>query len=84
MSDPIVNFDAIRGILTVLIDMPATVDEFVCPNADGTFTIFLARNRSQKRIEKALQHALQHIRQGDLFSGESVQAIEARAHKEEV
>ena len=78
MSDPIVNFDAIRGILTVLIDMPAAVDEFVCPNEDGTFTIFLARNRSPERIKKALQHALQHINNDDLFSGEDVQTIEAR------
>lgn len=78
MNDPIVNFDAIRGILTVLIDMPATVDEFVCPNADGTFTIFLARNRSEERIKKALQHALQHINNDDLFTGEDVQTIEAR------
>lgn len=78
MSDPIVNFDAIRGILTVLIDMPANVDEFVCPNADGTFTIFLARNRSEARIKKALQHALQHINNDDLFTGEDVQTIEAR------
>lgn len=84
MSDPVVNYDALQGILTVLIDMPATVDGFVTPNADGTYTIFLARNRSEARIKKALQHELEHIRRGDLFSGEDVQAIEARAHKEEV
>lgn len=78
MSDPVVSYDALGGILTVLIDMPYTVDEFVTPNADGTFTIFLARNRSEERIKKALQHALEHIRREDLFSGEDVQTIESR------
>lgn len=78
MSDPVVSYDALSGILTVLIDMPFGVDGFVTPNEDGTYTIFLARNRSPERIKKALQHELEHIRRGDLFSGEDVQAIEAR------
>lgn len=55
-----------------------SVRECVTPNADGSFTVFLAPWLDDAARLKAYQHALRHIHDWDADG--SVQMMEARAH----
>ncbi len=57
------------------------VKECITPNADGSFTVFLAPWLDTFERERAYLHALRHIHDWDGDSAErSVQRLEAVAH----
>ena len=55
-------------------------NEFVTPNSDGSYTIFLNARKSYEMQKEALEHALRHIDNND-FEKTDVQQIEAEAHQ---
>ena len=59
-----------------LFIMPPKIYSFVRPNSDGTFSIYLDPRRDYYHRMKDLEHELNHIRNGDLYSGLPIQAIE--------
>lgn len=63
-----------------LLDMDTKIPEQLVKNDDDSYTIFLNAKLSQERRLKSYYHALTHIKQHD-FEKESVQEIEAKAHK---
>ena len=71
---------ATADIFVHLIDLPDKTKETVCPNEDGSFTIFINSCLSYDAQLKAYEHAVKHIRQDD-FTKENVQLIEYNAHK---
>ena len=67
-------------INTVIMDFPTCrIHEFVTPNADGSFTIFLNARLSDEEQRSAYKHAIDHIENND-FEKYDVQSIEAEAH----
>ena len=54
-------------------------NEFVTPNSDGSYTIFINSRISFDAQRKALKHAIFHIEHHD-FEKQDVQAIESYAH----
>ena len=55
-----------------------TVRECVTPNADGSYTVFLAPWLDSFARQRAYLHALRHIREWDTDG--DVQLLESRAH----
>ncbi len=74
-------FDEKHNCTVVFVDFPEGIDEFVTENADGSYTVFIAKNRCQKRMEEAFRHALTHIERGDLEDGVNVQEAERIVHE---
>ena len=64
-----------------LLDMPASIQETVTPNPDGTYSIFINSRLSHDARLSALEHAMKHIGRED-FHKEDVQEIEHHVHKE--
>lgn len=48
----------------------------VTPNDDGTFTIYINSLLSSERQRKALKHEIKHIKNGDFYSGISIEECE--------
>lgn len=66
--------------MVVYCALPKEVDEFVTPNADGSYTAFIRSSMCIDRQRTAYAHALFHIEHGDLEDGVDVQLIERIAH----
>lgn len=56
------------------------VNEEVCLNEDGSYSIFINSRLSAVGQKEAYQHAMKHIENND-FQKTDVQEIEARAHE---
>ena len=69
-------------INTIMMDMEIGIEEQVCRNTDGSYTVFLNARYDHETLEKAYTHALEHIRNDD-WQHENVQLIEAEAHETE-
>lgn len=67
------------AVFQVLIDLPTRVRGLTCPNADGSYTVFLNARLSADQQREAYRHELSHI-QGDDFERADVQQIELHAH----
>ena len=68
-------------INTVIMDFPTCrIREFVTPNEDGSYTIFLNARLSEEEQREAYKHAIGHIENND-FEKYDVQSIEAEAHR---
>lgn len=65
---------------TQMIAMPMKVRGAVTINEDDSYTIFINKNISAEMQRQTFLHELRHIRNGDLFSEESADEIEARNH----
>ncbi len=61
------------------IDMN-NIPETVCPNADGSYTIFVNSKLTVERQQESALHALFHILQND-FEKNDVDVIEQKAHE---
>jgi len=68
-----------HDIFVHLIDIPGTTNEVVCPNEDGSYSVFIDASLSDVGRKQAYEHALRHIKDND-FEKEDVQFIEAKAH----
>lgn len=66
-------------INVVMMDL-GRVKECVTPNDDGTYTVLINDRLSYEGRVKAYEHAMRHIYEND-FEAESVQLVEAAAHK---
>ena len=73
-------WDEEHEAMVVLITFPVGVDEAVCPNEDGSHTIFLSDRLSDDARIRAYIHALGHISREDFYAEADVQALEAYAH----
>ena len=62
------------------IPLPWHVRGFVTPNDDDTYSIYINSLLPEAIQRAALEHELWHIQNGDLYSAESVAAIESRMH----
>lgn len=70
-----------NDVFVHLVNLPDGARETVCPNEDGTYTIFISNKLSKDGQLIAYQHALKHIQEED-FSQSDVQSIEKQAHQE--
>ena len=69
------------GVYSYLVDLEDTkIAEMVRENEDCTYTILLNSRFNHERNQTSYLHALKHIQNGD-YEKESVQEIEAEAHK---
>jgi len=57
-----------------LMDFPGRTKEAVCPNEDGSFTLFINAKLSYERQLEAYKHALFHIQSQD-FEKNDVQKL---------
>jgi hypothetical protein len=48
-------------IFVDVVDMPLNIHEYVRPNIDGTYSVFLNVCDCKERQEKSIEHAIQHI-----------------------
>lgn len=63
-----------------VIDMPADVNGFVLPGADG-YNVYLSSRLDRQGRIKTYEHELRHIRRGDYEKlNPDVQEIESDAH----
>lgn len=62
------------------IPLPWHVRGFVTPNDDDTYSIYINSLLPEAIQRAALEHELRHIQNDDLYSAESVAAIESRMH----
>lgn len=70
-----------NDINVFLIDFGnSRVNEELCLNEDGSYSIFINSRLSAVGQKEAYQHAMKHIENND-FQKSDVQAIEARAHE---
>lgn len=63
-----------------MINFPASGNEAVAPNEDGSYTIFINSRLSDSGRKKAYRHAMNHIQDND-FEKNEVQGIEKHAHE---
>lgn len=63
-----------------LVPLPWHVRGFVTPNDDDTYSVYINSLLPEAIQRAALEHELRHIQNGDLYSAESVAAIESRMH----
>lgn len=56
------------------------IREFVTPNEDGSFTIFIEASLSREEQRKAAAHALRHILHDDFYAKHSADEIEDISH----
>lgn len=66
-------------VYTYLADLPPGINEFICENPDGSYTVYLKANNTQEQWEKSYRHALKHIEEYD-FQKFDVQEIEYYSH----
>lgn len=67
-------------VQTFLVDLPVKVKGLTVKNEDDSYSVFLNSRMAQNQIEKAYRHEMIHIERDD-FSGDSVQSVEAYAHR---
>lgn len=61
-----------------LVDLPPSVSGAVCPNEDGTFSIYInAKNTLKKQLE-TLDHEIRHIINDDFYSDLPIEVIESK------
>ena len=59
-----------------LVDLPCGVHGCVCPNDDGTFSIFINARDSRRRNVEAYHHECRHILLDDFYNGRSIREVE--------
>lgn len=70
-----------EDVNVILVDFPNTKGYEMCvENSDGSYTVLINARMSTDQQRKAYEHAVYHIENND-FEKESVQEIEARAHR---
>lgn len=72
--------NATADIFVHLMNFPDKTKETVCPNEDGSFTIFINSRLSYEGQLKAYNHAMKHIKNED-FNKSDVQTVETVAHR---
>lgn len=63
-----------------IIDCDTIIKESVCPNEDGSYTIFINARHTAEQQHVSYLHAIAHILNGD-FEKENVNEIEINAHR---
>ena len=61
-----------------LVDMPPSIGGAICPNEDGTFSIYINARKSLKAQLAALQHEINHIIDDDFYSDLPIEVIESK------
>lgn len=68
-----------ENIVVVYMNLPYSVNGFTLYNAaEGFYTIVLNSRLSYQEQIKTYEHELRHIKNGDFYSGKSVETIENR------
>lgn len=73
-------YDEDDNAMIVYMSLPVGVNECVCLNEDGSYTIVINDRICEEKRMKAFHHALFHIHHDD-FHRSDVQDIERNAHK---
>ena len=67
---------------TILVDMPVKIRGYICEDvATGERVCVLNARLTHEANQNTYEHECRHINNKDFESSESINAIEARAHK---
>jgi hypothetical protein len=69
-----------ENIYVYLLNLPRGISEAVTPCPDG-YTVYIDSKLDRDSQIRAYNHAIGHIENGDLYSDESADQIEAYAHE---
>lgn len=73
MELPIENAD----YFIYYMKMPPKIWACVCPNSDGTYSMFLDPRRSYDQLLNDYEHELWHIIRNDFYNGQPIWLVEA-------